>query len=131
MRNVIIKVISESTGAEIATISISDFNDNAELLLNSIKVVKTKDGAFEIPALEGFISKLKCNTSKAKSSDKAYIILVVHDSQIGSEPKLCFSIKSQLGSPSTFFNASGTTNFIYGLSGHTLTESEKIHSTVL
>lgn len=40
IRNVRIKVISESTGAEIATISISDFNDNAELLLNSIKVVK-------------------------------------------------------------------------------------------
>lgn len=131
IRNVIIKVISESTGAKIATISILDFNDNAELLLNSIKVVKTKDGAFEIPALEGFISKLKCNTSKAKSSDKADIILVVHDSQIGSESKHGFSIKSQLGSLSTLFNALGTTNFIYGFSGHTLTELEKIHSTVL
>lgn len=42
---------------------------------------------------------------------------MVHDYQIGSEPKLSFSIKSQLGSPSTLFNASGATNFIYELRG--------------
>lgn len=125
IRNGNIKVISESTGAEIATIPIAEFKDNAELLLNSIKAVKTKDGAFEIPSLDGFISKLKCNTPKAKSSDKSDIILVVHDAQTGSEPTLGFSIKSQLGRPSTLFNASGATNFIYELSGHTLTEAEK------
>lgn len=125
IRNGSIKVISESAGTEIATIPISEFKDNAELLLNSIKSVKTKSGAFEIPALDGFISKLKCNTPKAKSSDKTDIILVVHDAQTGSEPTLGFSIKSQLGSPSTLFNASGATNFIYELSGHTLTRPEK------
>lgn len=125
IRNGNIKVISESTGAEIVTISISEFKDNAELLLDSIKAVKTKDGAFKIPALDSFVSKLKCSATKAKSSDKADITLVVHDAQTGSEPKLGFSIKSQLGSPSTLFNASGATNFVYELSSHTLTEEEK------
>jgi hypothetical protein len=125
VRNGNIKVISEDAGAEIAAIPISEFEDNAELLLNSIKAVNTKDGAFEIPELDGFISKIKCSTTKAKSSDKSDIILMVHDAQTGSEPTLGFSIKSQLGSPSTLFNASGATNFIYELSGHTLTEEEK------
>lgn len=125
IRNGNIKVISESTGSEIATIPISEFKENAELLLDSMKAVKTKKGAFEIPALNGFISKLKCNTTKANSSEKADIILVVHDAQTGSEPTLGFSIKSQIGSPSTLFNASGATNFIYELSEHILTSTEK------
>lgn len=125
IRNGNIKVIAESTGVEVATIPISEFEENAELLLSSIKAVKSKDGSFEIPAIDSFISKIKCNTTKAKSSDKADITLMVHDVKTGSDPTLGFSIKSQLGSPSTLFNASGATNFVYELSGHKLTEAEK------
>lgn len=125
IRNGSIKVIAESTGAEIATIPISEFEENAELLLSSIKAVKSKDGSFEVPAIESFISKIKCSTTKAKSSDKADITLMVHDVKTGSDPTLGFSIKSQLGSPSTLFNASGATNFVYELSGHVLTPAEK------
>ena len=125
IRNGSIKVIAESTGTEIATIPISEFEKNAELLLSSIKAVKSKDGSFEVPAIDSFISKIKCNTTKAKSSDKSDITLMVHDVKTGSDPTLGFSIKSQLGSPSTLFNASGATNFVYELNGHTLTEAEK------
>ena len=120
-----IKVIAESTGAEVAAIPISEFEANANLLLSSIKSVKSKDGSFEVPAIDSFISKIKCNTTKAKSSDKSDITRMVHDVKTGSEPTLGFSIKSQRGNPSTLFNASGATNFIYELSGHTLTEDEK------
>lgn len=125
IRNGNIKVIAESTGVEVATIPISEFEENAELLLSSIKAVKSKEGSFEIPAIDSFISKIKCNTTKAKSSDKADITLMVHDVKTGSDPTLGFSIKSQLGSPSTLFNASGATNFVYELSGHTLSKNEK------
>ena len=125
IRNGNIKVIAESTGVEVATIPILEFEENAKLLLSSIKAVKSKDGSFEIPAIGSFISKIKCNTTKAKSSGKADITLMVHDVKTGSDPTLGFSIKSQLGSPSTLFNASGATNFVYELSGHTLTEAEK------
>lgn len=125
IRNGNIKIIAESTGAEVATIPISEFEKNAELLLSSIKAVNSQDGSFEVPAVENFISKIRCNTTKAKSSDKSDIMLMVHDVKTGSEPTLGFSIKSQLGSPSTLFNASRATNFIYELSGHALTEQEK------
>lgn len=125
IRNGSIKVIAESTGEEVATIPISEFEENAELLLSSIKAVKSKEGSFEVPDIESFISKIKCSTTKAKSSDKSDITLMVHDIKTGSDPTLGFSIKSQLGSPSTLFNASGATNFIYELSGHTLSGDEK------
>lgn len=125
VRNGNIKVIAESTGAEVATIPISEFEANANLLLSSIKAVNSKDGSFEVPAIDSFISKIKCNTTKAKSSDKSDITLMVHDIKTGSDPTLGFSIKSQLGSPSTLFNASGATNFIYELNGHVLTDEEK------
>lgn len=125
IRNGNIKVIAESTGVEVATIPISEFEENAELLLSSIKTVKSKDGSFEVPAVDSFISKIKCNTTKAKSSDKADIILMVHDVKTGSNPTLGFSIKSQIGSPSTLFNASSATNFVFELKGHTLTKTEK------
>ncbi len=125
IRNGNIKVVSERTGTEVARIPISEFEKNADILLSSIKAVKSKDGSFGVPVIESFISKIKCNTTKAKSSDKSDITLMVHDVKTGSDPILGFSIKSQLGSPSTLFNASGATNIVYSLSGHTLTAAEK------
>lgn len=125
IRNGNIKVVSEKTGEEVAVIPISEFCDNAEILLKAIKGNKDKKGSFDVPEISNFASKIKCNTTKAKSSDKADITLMVHDVKTGSQPTLGFSIKSQIGSPSTLFNASGATNFIYELSGHILTEEEK------
>jgi len=48
----------------------------------------------------------------------------VHDQRTGQQPSLGFSIKSQLGSPSTLLNASQTTNFIYKIAGAKLVHSE-------
>lgn len=125
IRNGNIKVISEKTGNEVAVIPIEEFRRNAELLLSSIKAVRSREGSFEVPEIESFICRIKCNTTKARSSDKSDITLMVHDVKTGSDPTLGFSIKSQLGSPSTLLNASGATNFVYELGGHKLTESEK------
>lgn len=131
IRNGNIKVIEGSTGTVVATIPISEFEKNAKLLLSSIKASKSKDGSFEIPNVNSFISKIKCNTIRAKSSDKVDITLMVHDTKTGYNPILGFSIKSRLGSPSTLFNASSATNFVYELNGHVLTECEKdtFHNT--
>lgn len=115
-----IKVISERTGKEVAIIPISEFKYNAELLLKSIKTTKTNVGSFEVPSIESFANKIKCNTTKAKSIDKADIILMIHDVKTGSQPTLGFSIKSHLGSSPTLFNASGATKFIYELLGNKL-----------
>lgn len=125
IRNGKIKIISEKTGKIVDEVSISEFKINAEILLKAIQNIKAKKGSFEVKNVENFIKRIKCVTTRAKSTDKADIFLIVHDAKIGSEPKLGFSIKSQLGSPSTLVNASNATNFIYQLSGHKLTDNEK------
>jgi len=91
-------------------IEVEEFKKMADLLLTEIK---NNDKTFEVPQIEGFLSLIKCNTLKAKSSAKTDIKIVIHDLKTNSQPELGFSIKSQLGNPSTLLNAGKTTNFIY------------------
>lgn len=122
-----IKVVSASTGEEICSVPIEDFVKQTDILLDGLKEKKKQDtkGAFELPESSKFARQIKCETIKAKSTDKADIFIMVHDIMVGRDDTFGFSIKSQLGSPSTLFNASGATNFTYKLSGHRLTEDEK------
>ncbi len=82
------------------------------------KSLNVVNDEFQIPGI------IKCETLKAKSQDKADIRLMVHDIMSGRDDTFGFSIKSQLGSPSTLFNASGATNFTYKITGHRLTDDE-------
>ena len=58
------------------------------------------------------------------SADKADIHIVIHDLRTNMTPELGFSIKSQLGSPSTLLNAGETTNIRYQVMGGTITDKE-------
>ena len=98
------------------SISILVFKKKAELLLSKIK--EANSSTFEVPEIEDFLSQIKCSTLKAKSSIKTDIRIVIHDLKTNIQPVLGFSIKSQLGSPSTLLNASKTTNFIYKINGN-------------
>lgn len=125
-RNGEIKVVSASTGETICSVLISSFIEQTDKLLQGIfekKREKTK-GAFELPESWSFAQSVKCEALKAKSQDKADIVLMVHDIMSGRDDTFGFSIKSQLGSPSTLFNASGATNFTYKLTGHKLNADE-------
>lgn len=125
IRNGNIKIVSETSGEVINTVNIQEFEENAQKLLLAIKEKHSSKGSFEVPEISYFTDKVKCTATKAKSTEKADITLMVHDSWTASQPTLGFSIKSQLGGPSTLFNASGATNFIYKLQGHKLSENEK------
>ncbi|MFA5830361.1 MAG: HpaII family restriction endonuclease [Candidatus Paceibacterota bacterium] len=70
-------------------------------------------GSFEIFLATDLMEKLHCKQLKASNTQKADITVVIHDSITPTTPELGFSIKSRLGSPSTLFNASGVTNFLY------------------
>lgn len=104
------------------------FQEQTEILLKIIK--SSKKGAFAVPEIEEFLEQIKCKTLKAKSSVKTDIRVVIHDLKTNTQPELGFSIKSQLGSPSTLLNASKATNFIFKLSKK-LTEDQinEINST--
>lgn len=96
---------------EILKIPIQEFKDNSLSLLNLIK--QNKKTTFSIPEIEQFMLSINCISLKAKSSTKTDITIVVHDHRTNQQPTLGFSIKSQLGNPSTLLNAGKTTNFIF------------------
>ncbi|RLD51349.1 MAG: HpaII family restriction endonuclease [Bacteroidetes bacterium] len=98
------------------TISLKRFQEYTKLLLNKIK--SSEKGTFFIPEIEIFLDDIKCKSLKAKSSVKTDIKIIIHDLKTNTQPLLGFSIKSQLGRPSTLLNASKSTNFIYELSAN-------------
>ena len=59
---------------------------------------------------------LKCSVFRAMpAGSKEDIKMVVHDPSTAQSHDMAYSIKSQVGSPSTLLNASNATNFIYEL----------------
>lgn len=124
--NIVIKSVS---GELLETIPARDFEHQAETLLREIR---EESGAFEVPQIMEFRKKSFVESIKAPSGEKADIIIVVHDERTGTDPELGFSIKSQLGRPSTLLNASSATNFIYRLTTNfpeaTIYEINNIHS---
>lgn len=123
-RSAEVKIINAETGEEICSVPIASFVEQTDKLLAGIRSKTGSKGAFELPDVWSFAESIKCNTLKAKSKDKADIHLMVHDIMSGRDDTFGFSIKSQLGSPSTLFNASGATNFTYKVIGHQLTGDE-------
>lgn len=125
-RNGEVKVVNAATGETLCAVPISSFVEQTDKLLKGIKDKKSEKtkGAFELPESWNFAQSIKCETLKAKSQDKADIVLMVHDIMCGRDDTFGFSIKSQLGSPSTLFNASGATNFTYKVIGNNLSADE-------
>lgn len=125
-----IKVLNGETQDIIVSVPVQEFIDNASTLLQTIK---SSESVFSAPAIEDFMLKIKCNTLKAKSTDKGDITLIIHDLTTGLKPKVSFSIKSLLGSASTLLNAGRTTNFIYKIVGNVsdelMTEFNNIDSS--
>jgi hypothetical protein len=108
-------------GEEKLIISAETFKKEAAILFNEIK---NKSGSFSIPETEAFLKSIHCSTLKAKSNDKADIHIVIHDLRTNIESNLGFSIKSQLGSPSTLLNASIPTNFLFKIIGSIIPTDE-------
>ena len=116
------EIILISGGKEVLKIEISAFKQKAKFLLEKIK--ENKERTFSVPEIEEFMQSINCISLKASSTAKTDITIVVHDLRTNQQPTLGFSIKSQLGSPSTLLNAGKTTNFIFAISNVKLTKSE-------
>lgn len=122
------EIILISGNEQVLKIPIDDFKSKALFLLKAIK--ENQERTFSVPEIEEFMQSINCISMKAGSSAKTDITIVVHDYRTNQQPALGFSIKSQLGSPSTLLNAGKTTNFIYKVVGLNLTgdEIEQINS---
>lgn len=116
------EIILISGDEQILKIPIEQFKSKALFLLNAIK--ENRERTFSVPEIEEFMQSINCISLKASSSAKTDITIVVHDQRTNQQPTLGFSIKSQLGSPSTLLNAGKTTNFIFNISDIELSKSE-------
>lgn len=114
-------IVVVSGKKEVLRIPISEFQERAKYLLIEIK---SNSGTFSIPDIEEFMQSINCLSLKASSSAKTDITIVVYDQRTGLQPPLGFSIKSQLGNPSTLLNAGETTNFIYKIENNSLSEQD-------
>lgn len=123
IRNGKVKVIDSLTNEKLLEIDIEEFISISEKLLESIKIEKK---TFSNREVEEFLYKIEHKKLKASSKEKKDITIVVHDMFTGFNPKLGFSIKSKLGSPSTLFNASQSTNFIYKITSKNIDEEKLI-----
>jgi len=122
------EIIIISGNEDVLKIPVFQFKTKALFLLEAIK--ENKNRTFSVPEIEVFMKSINCFSLKANSSAKTDITIVVHDQITNQQPTLGFSIKSQLGSPSTLLNAGKTTNFIYKLSNLNLLDNtiEEINS---
>ncbi len=116
------EIILISGDEQVLKIPIKQFKEKALFLLNAIK--ENQERTFSVPEIEEFMQSINCISLKASSSAKTDITIVVHDQRTNQQPTLGFSIKSQLGSPSTLLNAGKTTNFIFKISDIVLSKSE-------
>lgn len=116
------EIILISGGEEVLKIEISEFKQKAIFLLDKIK--NSRERTFSVPEIETFMHSINCLSLKAGSTTKTDITIIVHDQRTNQQPTLGFSIKSQLGSPSTLLNAGKTTNFIFRINNLTLSENE-------
>lgn len=114
-------VIITEDDKEVLRKNVKDFLDKAKELRD---IIHKSKGAFSAPSIEVFMNEIFAYTLKAPSKDKTDIHIVIHDPRTGMDPKLGFSIKSQLGNNSTLLNASQSTNFSYLIKGANFTDEE-------
>lgn len=120
-------IVVEIDGASHGSIPEEKFKEEAETLFSEMKAPHDS-AAFSVPQVEYFITDLGCESIKAASTDKTDISLQIHDPQTGYESICGFSIKSQVGSPSTLLNATRATNFTYKVNGLKKSDVEDINS---
>ncbi len=115
-------VIIDEDGNEYLRISMNRFMEESSVLLDEIKA--NTNSAFSIPQTEAFMKQIGCTKLKAPSKDKADIRIIIHDMRTNMKPLLGFSIKSQLGSPSTLLNPGDSTNITYKVIGGYMSDQE-------
>ena len=113
----------------IKEIELSTLREQSDYLYNEI-FSRTRGNLLleEMSDFKTFLDEIFVSKIKAGSTDKADIIMEIIDIHTGYKPLAGFSIKSQLGSPSTLMNASGSTNLVYKIAGIDDEIMERINS---
>lgn len=108
---IIIKVRNSKSGeVEEFTMSVEQFKQNADLLLQRLKKQTGRSASY--PQIQSFMDDIKIYSIK-DIGHKRDITISIEDFHNGMVQTLGFSIKSFLGKNSTLFNPGAGTNFIY------------------
>jgi len=83
------------------------------LTIKLFESIKNGVGSFELPEITHAMNALGLNKIKTGSWQKTDLLAKIKSPMTGEETDRGFSIKSQLGSPSTLVNASSHTRFEY------------------
>lgn len=121
-KNADVVILDETSGDEILRIPMETFMQESEKLFD--KISNTECSPFTFPRSDKLLHHIGCSQLKAPSGNKADIRVMIHDSRTGMEPTVGFSIKSQLGSPSTLLNAGRNTNILYRVTGNALSPEQ-------
>ncbi|MDD3429302.1 MAG: HpaII family restriction endonuclease [Oscillospiraceae bacterium] len=108
---------------EVAT---QQFDQEADYLYSQILAGGNR--AFSVERTEEFMRQICCNRLAAPSTDKTDITMQIHDIQTGYSPICGFSIKSEIGNAPTLINATGSTNFIFEVTGLSDEQIESINA---
>lgn len=103
-----------------------EFDQEADYLYHQILAGENR--AFSVERTEEFMQKICCNRLAAPSTDKTDITMQIHDIQTGYSPVCGFSIKSEMGNAPTLINATGSTNFIFEVTGLSDEQIESINA---
>ncbi len=114
LNNTNVSISKSDEDAVLRTIGRDELATAAADLLSAISQAKA---TFEVPAVDAILNQCEITSLKEPHSDKGDISLVAHDSQVNKDIDFSFSIKSQLGAASSLLNASGATNFKFGIVG--------------
>lgn len=105
-------------GGFVKEIGVSELSEQAAFLYNEMFTqIKGNLKLENMDSFRTFLKDIFVTKIKADSQQKADIILEIIDINTGFKPLAGFSVKSQIGAPSTLMNASGATNLIFEISG--------------
>lgn len=102
--------VNSNCGGVTNSIPISEIDAVAKLLLEKLK---SASRTFSFDALDSIWGRFHNPKIKANSSNKVDIYLEIYDKSKNQIVLEGFSIKSNLGSPTSLLNASALTNFLY------------------
>lgn len=108
-------VVSEEISDRTKVVDLKNIKNKIADIFSEMK--NSSDTTFEIALADGVMKDLECSQIRASSGRKSDIFVVIHDRISPTFQELGFSVKSMLGSPSTLLNASGSTNFVYEVTG--------------
>ncbi len=111
---------------KIASIKVKKIQSILKRMFESLSV-KNEGRAFSLDAGSEMMQVLQKDVIKASSFDKKDLDLVILDVKTNKpSPEVGFSIKSQLGSPSTLINASKATNFTFEVLDNDMSVPKKL-----